>query len=78
MGATADGGKELIAVQDGYRESEPSWSELLVDLKQRGLVAEHLSQREALFVALGHCQRIARCTRAAQRSCERGSSGMRT
>jgi putative transposase len=37
MGATADGHKELIAVQDGYRESEQSWSELLVDLKQRGL-----------------------------------------
>ncbi len=37
MGATPDGQKELIAVLDGYRESEQSWSELLVDLKQRGL-----------------------------------------
>ncbi|MCA9179010.1 MAG: IS256 family transposase [Planctomycetales bacterium] len=37
MGATADGHKELIAVMDGYRESEQSWYELLVDLKQRGL-----------------------------------------
>jgi transposase-like protein len=37
MGAMPDGKKELIAVQDGYRESEQSWSELLVDLKQRGL-----------------------------------------
>lgn len=37
MGATPDGRKELIAVQDGYRESEQSWSELLLDLKQRGL-----------------------------------------
>ena len=37
MGATADGKKELIAVRDGYRESEQSWYELLVDLKQRGL-----------------------------------------
>jgi len=37
MGATADGSKELIAVLDGYRESEQSWSELLLDLKQRGL-----------------------------------------
>jgi transposase-like protein len=37
MGATADGQKELIAVVDGYRESEQSWSELLLDLKQRGL-----------------------------------------
>src|SRR5690606_14875540 len=37
MGATPDGQKELIAVLDGYRESEQSWSELLLDLKQRGL-----------------------------------------
>ena len=37
MGATAEGEKELIAVVDGYRESEQSWSELLLDLKQRGL-----------------------------------------
>jgi putative transposase len=37
MGATIDGVKELIAVQDGYRESAQSWSELLLDLKQRGL-----------------------------------------
>ena len=37
MGATADGHKELITVLDGYRESEQSWSELLLDLKQRGL-----------------------------------------
>ena len=40
MGATADGKKELIAVVDGYRESEQSWSELLIDLKQRGLSTE--------------------------------------
>jgi len=37
MGATADGQKELIAVVDGYRESEQSWYELLLDLKNRGL-----------------------------------------
>lgn len=37
MGATADGKKERIAVLDGDRESEPSWSELLLDLKHRGL-----------------------------------------
>jgi transposase-like protein len=37
MGATAEGKKELIAVVDGYRESEQSWYELLIGLKQRGL-----------------------------------------
>jgi len=37
VGATAEGYKELLAVMDGYRESEQSWYELLIDLKQRGL-----------------------------------------
>jgi putative transposase len=37
MGATAEGHKELLAVMDGYRESTQSWTELLVDLRQRGL-----------------------------------------
>jgi putative transposase len=37
MGATPDGHKELIALADGYRESEQSWLTLLVDVKQRGL-----------------------------------------
>ena len=37
IGATADGRKELIAILDGYRESEQSWSELLLGLKHRGL-----------------------------------------
>jgi putative transposase len=37
MGATADGKKELIAIADGYRESEQSWTELLLSCKARGL-----------------------------------------
>jgi putative transposase len=40
MGATADGRKELIAVADGYRESEQSWKELLLDVKARGVEVE--------------------------------------
>jgi len=40
MGATADGTKELLAVQDGYRESAQSWKEVLLDLKARGLVID--------------------------------------
>jgi len=40
MGATADGKKELIAVADGYRESEPSWLGLLLEVKARGLDIE--------------------------------------
>src|SRR5262249_20627804 len=37
MGATAEGKKEPLAIRDGYRESEQSWSELLLDLRSRGL-----------------------------------------
>jgi putative transposase len=37
MGATADGDKELIAVVDGQRESEASWTEILLNLKDLGL-----------------------------------------
>lgn len=37
MGATSDGKKELIGVLDGFRESEQSWKELLLDVKSRGL-----------------------------------------
>jgi putative transposase len=40
MGATAEGKKELIAIADGYRESDQSWRELLLDVKARGLEVE--------------------------------------
>jgi transposase-like protein len=40
MGATADGRKELLAIADGYRESEQSWKALLLDVKARGLVID--------------------------------------
>jgi transposase-like protein len=37
MGATADGHKELIALADGFRESEQSWKALLLDCQARGM-----------------------------------------
>jgi len=37
MGATVDGKKELVALTDGFRESEQSWKDVLLDLKRRGL-----------------------------------------
>lgn len=40
MGTTAEGRKELIALADGFRESEQSWLQLLLDCKQRGLVID--------------------------------------
>jgi transposase-like protein len=38
MGATKDGSKELIAMVDGQRESEASWTSILLDLRDRGLI----------------------------------------
>jgi transposase-like protein len=40
MGATREGTKELIAITDGYRESEQSWRELLLDVRARGLAMD--------------------------------------
>lgn len=37
IGADDTGKKELVALRGGFRESEVSWSELLLDLKARGL-----------------------------------------
>jgi putative transposase len=37
IGARKDGVKELIALEGGFRESELSWRQLLLDLKGRGL-----------------------------------------
>jgi len=37
IGVTEEGKKELIALEDGFRESELSWRGVLSDLKRRGL-----------------------------------------
>ena len=43
IGARPDGQKELLAVEDGYRESAESWKTVLRELKRRGLVAPVLA-----------------------------------
>jgi putative transposase len=43
IGVRPDGTKELVALEDGYRESAESWRTLLRDLKQRGLRAPVLA-----------------------------------
>ena len=37
IGADAAGNKELLAVEDGYRESKLAWKDMLCGLKRRGL-----------------------------------------
>ncbi len=43
VGVKRDGTKEVLALEDGYRESTESWSALLRDLKKRGLKAPVLA-----------------------------------
>ena len=43
IGVRPDGTKELIAIEDGYRESTESWATLLRDLKLRGMRAPVLA-----------------------------------
>jgi len=43
IGVRTDGTKELIALTDGYRESEGSWADLLRDARRRGMRAPVLA-----------------------------------
>jgi len=42
IGVREDGEKELLAVEDGYRESTDSWAAVLRDLRDRGLTCPKL------------------------------------
>jgi hypothetical protein len=33
---TSQGEKKFLAIEDGYRESEQSWTEILINLKEQG------------------------------------------
>ena len=43
VGVRPDGSKEVIAIEDGYRESTESWLTVLRDLKRRGMRAPALA-----------------------------------
>lgn len=40
VGAKFNGEKELLAIADGVRESEASWKELLLELRDRGMISD--------------------------------------
>ena len=59
VGVTEQGYKELVAVEDGFRESEASWYELLSGLKARGLtVSPKLAIGDG---ALGFWKALGKC-----------------
>jgi putative transposase len=43
VGVLPDGRKEVVALEDGYRESTESWGSVLRDLKRRGMAAPVLA-----------------------------------
>jgi len=43
MGVRPDGNKEVIAIEDGYRESADSWASLLRDVTKRGMRAPEVA-----------------------------------
>ena len=56
IGATKDGRKELLAIEDGHRESKLSWEGVLTDLKRRGL-----KEAPALAISAAGCIRVPTC-----------------
>jgi transposase-like protein len=59
IGVTEHGHKELVAVEDGYRESEASWTELLMGLRGRGLTTgPRMATGDG---ALGFWKALAKC-----------------
>jgi putative transposase len=59
IGSDETGRKELLALSDGYRESEASWTEVLVDLKQRGLKdSPKLAIGDGALVLESRCQML--------------------
>ena len=59
IGVRADGTKELIALDEGYRESGESWAGLMRDGARRGMRAPHLAVGDG---ALGFWKAYARCS----------------
>jgi transposase-like protein len=56
VGVLPDGTKEVVALEDGYRESTESWKTLLRDLKRRGLAPPKLAVADGalgFWAALG-------------------------
>ena len=65
IGARPDGQKELLAVEDEYRESAESWKTVLRDLKRCGMVAAVLAVGDGALGFLGCSpRRLARDPRA--------------
>ena len=59
LGAMRDGTKEVLALRAGYRESVESWSEVLRDLKARGIEAPRLLMTDGNAAIWGAVRQVA-------------------
>ena len=71
VGVRADGHKELIAVGDGFRESEESWAEVLRDLRRRGIRAPYWRSAMARSASGALCARSFRRPKSSAAGCTR-------
>jgi hypothetical protein len=54
---TSRGDKEFLAIEDGYRESEQSWTEVLLSLKDRGFRSPKLGVNVVNITVHEVCER---------------------
>ena len=88
-GVTADGTKELVTLEDGYRESTESWASVLRDLRGRGLRAPAVAVGDGALglwsavrdvwpettVQRDWCTSWPTCSTSCRSGCDRGRSG---
>lgn len=63
VGVRADGTKELVAIEDGHRESTESWADLLRGLKRRGMRAPVLAVGDGALGFWGALRKVFPATR---------------
>ncbi len=64
VGVTEQGNKEFLAIEDGYRESEQSWTEVLLGLKSRGMNSPKLAVGDGALGFWKALQKIYGATRS--------------
>jgi transposase-like protein len=74
IGVRADGAKELIALDDGHRESSESWADLLRSCKRRGMRARSSPSATAHW---GSGKRCATCSPTRKSSGARGTEAVK-
>ena len=76
IGARPDGAKELIALEDGYRESTESWADVLRDLRRRGMRAPVVAVGDGALGFWGAVREVWPETREQRDWCHKLANGL--